>query len=306
MTTRHPAIGNPQGRFEAYPLLEFSSFPAHRHLFYEIAYFARGEGVLVYDGRRIKLSPPQIHLCPPRRVWHAIECRPGRSIWTSSLAIYPRLLRRPPRPRGTDRAAAENHDLRSMMDNLIHSADPLLPLSPAGAMHVERLWGILCEELRLTLPGHLLRCRSCVEELVVLAFREHQGITNHPVIAKPSASAPLVDAVASREPHIANAVALMRNHFSRVIGNAELARLLDIDEKYFIRLFKREVGLTPQRYYLRLRLEAAAHQLVHSRLTVAEVAHMFGFASRSHFQHQFHRAFRSSPGLYRYYHRPKT
>ncbi|MEZ6191611.1 MAG: helix-turn-helix domain-containing protein [Phycisphaerales bacterium] len=155
----------------------------------------------------------------------------------------------------------------------------------------------------MKLTGHVMRCRACVEELLVLALREREGAGSPQVRAEQSHPAVQAGGI-SREPHVSNAMALMRNNFRRVLPNEELAELVGLDAKYFIRLFRREVGLSPQRYYLRLRLEAAAHQMVHSRLSIQQIAEMFGFKSRSHFQNQFKKQFQSSPGVYRYYRRP--
>ena len=296
-------LGDPDGEFEVYPVMEFKGFPAHRHLFYEVAYFARGAGVLCYNGKNHKIRPPMLHVCPPQRAWHEIKCA-GSEVWTSSLAIYPRLL--PTIAAATD---GQHNDANSncptrTLDYLSDGPSPLITLSASASSRVAWLIDVMCEEYRLRLAGYVMRCRACVEELLVLSLRERQGSGNPQVRTEPSRSAPEANRI-SREPHVSNAMALMRSNFRRILPNEELAGLVGLDVKYFTRLFSREVGMSPQRYYLRLRLEAAAHQLVHSRLSISQIAVMFGFKSRSHFQNQFKKQFRSSPAVYRYYRRPE-
>lgn len=301
--TNIQTLGDPDGAFEVYPVMEFKGFPAHRHLFYEIAYFSHGGGVLCYNGRNHRIRPPMLHICPPKRAWHEIKCA-GTEVWTSSIAIYPKLL--PPIQDETfaDRDAVSTSNNPALtLDYLSDHAPPLIPLSSSGSLRVSALIDVMCEESRLMLTGHKLRCRACIVELLVLALREMEGTGSPQVRAESSPQASPSGGI-SREPHVSNAMALMRNNFRRVLPNEELAQLVGLDTKYFTRLFKREVGLSPQRYYLRLRLEAAAHQMIQSRLSIQQIAEMFGFKSRSHFQNQFKRQFQSSPGVYRYYRRP--
>lgn len=295
-------LGDPNGVFEVYPVMEFKGFPAHRHHFYEIAYFAKGTGRLRYNGRSLKIQPPQLHICPPHRAWHEIDCR-GAEIWTASIAVYPRLL-----PKGIAQAepareqVIDSSDPGVVLEYLTVASSPLIRLSPSAAARANAIIEVMCEESRLRLAGHVMRCLACVQELLVLALREQEG-THHRGDRSTAGDTDEAGGI-SRVPHVSNAIALMRNNFRRVLPNDELAGLVGLDAKYFARLFKREVGLTPQRYYLRLRLDAAAHQLVHSRLSIKQITAMFGFKSRSHFQNQFTRRFGSSPGVYRYYRRP--
>lgn len=300
METLYQTLGDPQGIFEVYPVMEFTGFPPHKHLFYEIAYFARGKGVLRYNGTNHRIQPPQLHVCPPETAWHEIDCR-GAEVWTSSIAVYPCLL-----PELSDERVRAVDGMESVrcpraaLDDLADDTKPLIKLSLSTQSRTEALIDIMCEEWRLRQTGYLLRARACVEELIVLALRERQGIDNSPVHAITETQPGELRGI-SREPRVSNAIALMKNNFHRVMPNEELAGLVGIGEKYFVRLFSREVGMSPQRYYLRLRLDVAAHQLVHSRLTIQQISVMFGFTSRSHFQSQFKKHFNSSPGVYRYY-----
>ncbi len=65
------------------------------------------------------------------------------------------------------------------------------------------------------------------------------------------------------------------------------------------RQFHRELGTTPLRYLMRLRLERAAALLSDGRLTVAAVAGQFGFDDPKYFSRAFRRHFGLSPADYR-------
>lgn len=61
------------------------------------------------------------------------------------------------------------------------------------------------------------------------------------------------------------------------------------------RLFEREVGRSPSRYYLELRLERAHLLLTSSRLSVLEIAIACGFASASHFSKVYRQFYGCNP-----------
>ncbi len=62
-----------------------------------------------------------------------------------------------------------------------------------------------------------------------------------------------------------------------------LVAAIGLTRRQVERLFKRELGRTPSRYYLELRLERAQLLLRTSRLSVIEIAIACGFVSASHF-----------------------
>ena len=73
-----------------------------------------------------------------------------------------------------------------------------------------------------------------------------------------------------------------------------LAELAAYSEQYFHRLFKQVVGQSVHQYIRKVRLEAAANQLIFSpQLTVLNVAHNCGFYSLS----SFSRAFKATYGV---------
>ncbi|MEZ2201315.1 helix-turn-helix domain-containing protein [Bradyrhizobium japonicum] len=66
----------------------------------------------------------------------------------------------------------------------------------------------------------------------------------------------------------------------------------------FIRLFKREVGMTPAAYRLALRLASARSRLKRGD-TVADVAYAGSFCDQSHLGRLFRRAYGATPAAYR-------
>lgn len=79
-----------------------------------------------------------------------------------------------------------------------------------------------------------------------------------------------------------------------------LAAQAAFSEQYFHRLFKKVTGVSLHQYIRRIRLEAAANQLMFSpQLTVAQVAETCGFASLSSFSRAFKSIYGTTPGDWR-------
>jgi AraC family transcriptional regulator len=80
---------------------------------------------------------------------------------------------------------------------------------------------------------------------------------------------------------------------------ADLAAAVPLSPYHFSRVFKATTGLTPHRYVMRCRAEAARALLARDRVPLAEVARRTGFADAAHLTRQFRRQFGVTPGAFR-------
>lgn len=78
------------------------------------------------------------------------------------------------------------------------------------------------------------------------------------------------------------------------------AALCGVDESYFYRLFKEWSGLSPNQYRNRLRVAAAKDLLVHTNLSVGEIAQKVGFYDPYYFSRLFKKEVGLSPEHYKY------
>ncbi|MFC3323653.1 helix-turn-helix transcriptional regulator [Mesorhizobium cantuariense] len=75
----------------------------------------------------------------------------------------------------------------------------------------------------------------------------------------------------------------LNENFSRKLALAEMAAVCGLSSYHFVRAFSRTFGMPPHQFVLDLRLDFAERLLADSRLTIADIAHLIGFSSQSHF-----------------------
>lgn len=85
----------------------------------------------------------------------------------------------------------------------------------------------------------------------------------------------------------------------RPIGVEELAAALHVSPGHLHRLFRDHLGVGPGRALELLRLARAAEALLRSTATIAEIAHLTGFANPYHFSRRFRQTYGTAPGGYR-------
>ncbi|WP_245266260.1 helix-turn-helix transcriptional regulator [Mesorhizobium japonicum] len=62
-----------------------------------------------------------------------------------------------------------------------------------------------------------------------------------------------------------------------------MAAVCGLSSYHFVRAFSRTFGVPPHQYVLDLRLDFAERLLAESRMAIADIAHLSGFSSQSHF-----------------------
>jgi len=79
----------------------------------------------------------------------------------------------------------------------------------------------------------------------------------------------------------------------------DLARLASLSPFHFARIFTNTMGMPPQRYVSRRRLDAAMHMIEAGKLPLSEIAFRSGFSSQASFTRAFRRATNLTPGEFR-------
>jgi AraC family transcriptional regulator len=139
-------------------------------------------------------------------------------------------------------------------------------------------------------PAQGLLVTSLVTHLSVWLAREHllDGERAAPTVATPHARAK-VRAVERR----------MREEPEHAHALESLAAQAGLSRFHFLRLFKREFGLTPHAHLLRLRAEKAAQLLSDTELSTTAIAFELGFSSTSALISTFKRLHGDTPHRWR-------
>ncbi|MBN9252163.1 MAG: GlxA family transcriptional regulator [Mesorhizobium sp.] len=90
-------------------------------------------------------------------------------------------------------------------------------------------------------------------------------------------------------------IELMEANLAEPLSLIEIADHVELSRRQIERLFRSEMGRSPARYYLEIRLDRARHLLIQSSLPVVEVAVACGFVSASHFSKCYRELYARSP-----------
>ncbi|HTS17817.1 MAG TPA: helix-turn-helix domain-containing protein [Verrucomicrobiae bacterium] len=91
----------------------------------------------------------------------------------------------------------------------------------------------------------------------------------------------------------------MAEHVAEEFNLDQLAAQVGLSKFHFDRLFKSAIGVSPSRYYINLRLDAARRLLRETKKSVVTVALDVGYTNPSHFAQLFRRETGLSPSDYR-------
>jgi len=97
----------------------------------------------------------------------------------------------------------------------------------------------------------------------------------------------------------------MAENIERDLTVERLARRVAMSPRNFARVFAREMGITPSRYLLQLRVEAARRLLEQTDKSPAQISAACGFSSADLLRRAFRRLLGTTPHKYRsHFHRP--
>ena len=91
----------------------------------------------------------------------------------------------------------------------------------------------------------------------------------------------------------------IRENLENDLSLAELAAVAELSQFHFLRVFRHSMGMTPQQYLMRRRVERAKELLATSDLPLVEIGFQTGFKNQSHFTTLFRKFTAVTPKIWR-------
>jgi len=101
------------------------------------------------------------------------------------------------------------------------------------------------------------------------------------------------------ESKVRRVTAFIENNLHRELRLEELAAVTHMSPYHFARLFKRATGVSPHRFVVRRRIDAATALLTESTSSISSIARAVGFRTASHFATTVRRITGMTPSAYR-------
>ncbi len=108
----------------------------------------------------------------------------------------------------------------------------------------------------------------------------------------------------SEKGYIEKALDYIHHNYTYRIRIEELAKYVGLDRTYLFKIFIKNLGISPQEYLIRYRLEHATAMLRETKLSTTQIAYSCGFRDSPSFCKHFKARYDISPLQYRKSHRP--
>ena len=105
--------------------------------------------------------------------------------------------------------------------------------------------------------------------------------------------------LAARSEAVRDAIRYVEEHLEHNFGLREIAEYVHLNPSYFSVLFKEQMQMTFIEYVTRTRIQKSKELLLHTRMSVAEIAERVGYQSTKYFNKVFKEHEGYSPGTYR-------
>jgi AraC-like DNA-binding protein len=169
------------------------------------------------------------------------------------------------------------------------------PVFPAFKAEYERICAAFCKNQSITYTGDQIYTNDIVAQmqvkaslLQILALLMDHKLMCHTVMLENQ-----------RIESIKTVLAYISRHYSEKLYIQDLSSLVNMNEQYFCRFFKKAIGKPPIDYINDYRLTKAMHLLENSTLAVTEVSLECGFNNMGNFQRLFKRKTGTTPLQYR-------
>ena len=123
----------------------------------------------------------------------------------------------------------------------------------------------------------------------------------HEVLARPE-----IGWLDEKPDAVLRVIRLVEERYAEPLYNRELAQTAGLSESAFNRLFRRHQGVSPAQFITQVRVREAAHLLLHSPISLDDIAERCGFPNRVYLARIFARTIGEPPARFRRKHEIAT
>jgi AraC-like DNA-binding protein len=99
--------------------------------------------------------------------------------------------------------------------------------------------------------------------------------------------------------YIREAISYMEQNFQNDITIEDIAAYCGLNRSYFGKIFRENVGKSPQEFLIAYRMSRATELLKLTRLSIADIGQAVGYPNQLHFSRAFKRVYGVSPKQWR-------
>lgn len=244
----------------------FKAIYSHWHKEMEIMYIEKGSGVAKLNTDTLKLKKGDILLINSETLHH-IKSDRRNVLYFKSVVFDLSFLS------GTPGDLCQEQILSQIMENqarfihLIHPED-------LGYQEIRSLFSQIFDSHRKKAEYFYMELKGLFYQFFFQMLTYNYIVTEAPKDRKNLAA-------------IKDAIRYMNEHYQEEMNISDLAALSFYNENYFMRLFKEYTGKTLTRYLTELRIEKSRYLLLHTNLSITDIAFETGFNSASYFIRKF-------------------
>ncbi len=254
-------------------------YHAHEVDEYEIHFFLEGQGSFLCNSSRRIISGGKVFLTGPKE-FHSILPDAVSAPITYFAVLFSFSQNDPP-------------DLILHLKNCLEQGKQVFPVDSKFRFQFEEL-------LEMSRSNDSALKESAAHLLISLLYRffgRQNGRQNGDVSG--DSSARNQSSEKGYHVHTEKALMIMQRFVRENMKISSIAQKIGLSEEHFIRLFRKDMRMTPHQYFLRLKIEGASALLMSSGKNVGEISDYFGFENQFHFSRIFKKCTGLSPAAYR-------
>ncbi len=244
----------------------FKAIYSHWHKEMEIMYIEKGSGIAKLNKDTLKLKKGDILLINSGTLHH-IKSDRRNILYFKSVVFDLSYLSGSPGDLCQEQILSQIMENQARFIHLIHPED-------SGYEEIQSLFSQIFDSHRKKADYFYMELKGLFYQFFFQMLTHNYIVTEAPKDRKNLAA-------------IKDSIRYMNEHYKEEIKVSDLAAISFYNENYFMRLFKEYTGKTPTQYLTELRIEKSRYLLLHTNLSITDIAFETGFNSASYFIRKF-------------------